>query len=361
MLKKDSEVLKGNHVRLNPITGRYVLFVGDKTENNNRGIDPCPFCEENEQLTPPEIRSFRRHDSSPNNPGWSVRVVPDKNPLFRVETLERVGVGPYDVVSAKGANEIIIETPGHDESWLTMSADKILAILRMAQERVIDLKRDPDIRYVFFYKNYGRGTGIKIFHPHSTIIGSPVMPPAMKERLRMAKDHFGRKKRCLLCDIVREEMRSNERIVAESQHFLTVVPFAARMPYEMQILPKNHENFWEESHFVFNEHEFAATVKKALNGLDRVLRDEEEIDEEEVSYSLYFYSAPNLNAAWPNEWKSIKDDFHWYVEIVPRVKRYTSFEIAFGMNTNPLLTEETAEILRKSLNISSAAALKIAP
>src|ERR1019366_3758298 len=83
-----------------------------------------PVCQTNEAPTPPEVFAIRNPGSSPNGPGWSVRVVSNSNPLLRIEgELGRRAEGCHDLMNGVGAHEIIVETPRHDRSLPLMSSE----------------------------------------------------------------------------------------------------------------------------------------------------------------------------------------------------------------------------------------------
>ena len=60
----------------------------------------------------------------------------------------------------------------------------------------------------------------------------------MTQELEGAKQYFLYKERCVFCDIIRQEMDSGTRVVAENENFLTLAPYAPRFPFETWILPK---------------------------------------------------------------------------------------------------------------------------
>ena len=94
-------------LRKDPTRGQWVL-VRPPTAGPPTGSE-CPFCPGNEALTRPEIAAYRKDGSSADGPGWSVRVIPEADPYFRIEQeLVREGVGLYDRISARGATELII-------------------------------------------------------------------------------------------------------------------------------------------------------------------------------------------------------------------------------------------------------------
>jgi UDPglucose--hexose-1-phosphate uridylyltransferase len=105
-------------LRKDPTRGRWVLVrPGGKPPAGST----CPFCPDNESLTPQEIFAYRKEGSRRDGPGWSVRVIPEADPYFRIEQeLVREGVGLYDRISPRGATELIVESPNHDDTAATL-------------------------------------------------------------------------------------------------------------------------------------------------------------------------------------------------------------------------------------------------
>ncbi len=103
----------------------------------------CPFCPGNESHTPHEIFAYRKEGFAPNGPGWSVRVIPEADPYFRIEQeLVREGLGLYDRISPRGATELIVESPSHDDTAATLGDAQWEQVLWMYGERIRDLKQD---------------------------------------------------------------------------------------------------------------------------------------------------------------------------------------------------------------------------
>jgi UDPglucose--hexose-1-phosphate uridylyltransferase len=110
-------------LRKDPITGRWVIIATDRAKRPSDFIrqpvpEPsarvCPFDYGNERKTPPEILAFR-NTGGQDEPGWRVRVVPNKFPVLGIEgDLNRQGEGMYDKMNGVGAHEIIVETPEHN-------------------------------------------------------------------------------------------------------------------------------------------------------------------------------------------------------------------------------------------------------
>jgi UDPglucose--hexose-1-phosphate uridylyltransferase len=327
-------------LRKDPIHGRWVII---STERSRRPSDfapeerrPaggfCPLCEGNEDRTPPEILAFRNNGTPPNKPGWSLRVVPNKFPALRIEgDLGREGEGIYDKMNGIGAHEVVVETPHHSETLISMPLPAVTNVLLSYRDRIIDLRKDQRLRYVLVFKNYGSAAGASLEHSHSQIIALPIIPRRVVEEIAGAKTYFHYKDRCVFCDIIRQEIRDKSRIISENDTFLSVAPFASRFPFETWILPKAHYPSFE--HMDPAHYEKAAQIlSDTLRRMDRVLTDPP------YNYIVHTSSFPELD----------KDHYHWHIEIMPKLTKVAGFEWGTGFYINPTLPEEAAEFMREA-------------
>src|SRR5580765_7276573 len=203
-------------LRRDPVTGRWVIISTDRQKRPNDfrwehaailGREHCPFCPGHEALTPPEIFA-NRNGSTPNGPGWDVRVVPNKFPALKVEgSLDRVGDGMFDRMTGIGAHEVIIETPDHDRPLAAMAESEIERVLWAYRERILDLQKDVRLKYILVFKNHGAAAGATLEHPHSQLIALPIVPDFVQEEIDGAREHFRVKERCVFCDLVQEDTR----------------------------------------------------------------------------------------------------------------------------------------------------------
>ena len=237
-------------LRKDPIIGRWVIIAverarrpkGLKSVSTMPEEGECPFCEGHESNTPPEIFSIRKENSTPNQPGWDVRVVPSKFPFLRIEgDINRHGWGVYDVMGGVGAHEVIIETPKHIGNIADLEEAQIAKSITCCIDRFIDLSRDERLKYVLVFKNYGWASGAgRINHSRSQLIATPVTPKRVKEELVGAKKYYDYHERCIFCDLIRQEVESKVRVVYDFDGFVAVTAFASRFPFEIWILPKEH-------------------------------------------------------------------------------------------------------------------------
>ena len=327
-------------LRKDPITGRWVIIATDRVRRpsdfSRESVPPpsarfCPFCYGNEQKTPPEVLAYRQH-GPPNSPGWSVRVVPNKFPALGIEgDLTRQGDGIYDKMNGIGAHEVIIETPDHKATMADMPEKQVEEVLWAYRDRINDLKRDQRFRYIVVFKNYGEAAGASLEHPHSQLIALPVIPKRVREEVEGARNYFEFKERCIYCDIMRQETAAGVRLVAETDRFLVVEPYAPRFPFETWIMPKRHESHFENSDAPTLQN-LAWMVRSTLRKLEKVL--------ERPAYNFIVHSAPVQEPSLQY--------YHWHIEIIPKLTKVAGFEWGTGFYINPTPPEESAKFLREA-------------
>lgn len=344
-----SEGVGRSELRYDPIQKRWVIIAADRSLRPNSttpqteyddDVDNCPFCPGNEEMTPPEIVAIREAGSLPNEKGWSVRVVSNKYPALRIEgELTRRGVGMYDQVSGVGAHEVLIESPDHVRTLDRLPIEQGALIYRVLQERLSDLMRDDRFKYVLLFKNQGMTAGATLAHPHHQVIATPVTPKTVAVELNSARDHFIGKERCLFCDMIDQEITGGERIVALTDRFVAFTPYASRSPFELFVAPR------------FHQHSLTETSDEDILGLTAIMNDvlcRLRIGLNDPPYNYVFHNAPNTDTSprRPSHWATIRHDWHWHIEIVPRLTRTAGFEWGTGFYINPNPPEESAEYLR---------------
>ena len=296
----------------------------------------CPFCETNEVATPPEVFAIRNLGSSPNGPGWSVRVVSNSNPLLRIEgELGRRAEGFHDLMNGVGAHEIIVETPRHDRSLHELEVQELSDVIRAYVARIVDLEGDKRMRYVLIFKNHGEGAGAHtISHSISQLMAVSVTPRSLKTKLIVARDYFALKERCIYCDVLQQELKGR-RLIAENDDFVAFAPFASRFPFEMEVLPKSHSSAFSRISSGQIEN-LARILRDVLQKLDRTLGG--------PPYNLSLQDRPFLRPR-AGYWNTIEDDFHWHLQILPQIVRVTGFEWASWFFYNPVPPEIAAQCL----------------
>jgi UDPglucose--hexose-1-phosphate uridylyltransferase len=328
-------------LRRDPIMGRWVIVA---TARGKRPIpdvkfepvvadepSTCPFCPGNESYTPPEILAYRPPETKKDTKGWWLRVIPNKFPVLGIEgQLMRVGDGIYDKMSGIGAHEVIIETPEHTKEIPDLPEKQVEEIFWSFRDRILDLKKDVRFEYILIFKNRGKVAGATLSHPHSQLIALPVVPLRVKQEMSGAKNYYEYKERCVICDMVLQEINAHVRLVAENDDFIAIAPYASRFPFETWVLPKKHDSHFEDAtkHEISN---LAKIMKVVLYKLKKVLND--------PPYNYLIHNSPVKEPHSPY--------YHWHIEIIPKLGIIAGFEWGTGFYINPVEPEEAAKALQK--------------
>lgn len=327
-------------LRRDPVIGRWVII---STERGKRPSDfgkevetgvgkYCPFCPGNEDKTPPEILAYHDPGREKNAPGWWVRVVPNKFPALQIEgVMNRQGEGMYDKMTGVGAHEVVIETADHAVDFPDLPSKRAEDVIWAFRDRIMDLKKDPRFEYILVFKNKGAAAGASLSHPHSQLIATPVVPKNARELVNGAKNYFEYKERCVFCDMIKQEMSTGQRIIAENDDFVAFVPFAARFPFETWVLPKVHDSDFEDvqKHEVVN---LARLLQEILKKMKNVL--------DNPPYNFILLNSPLRESKLPH--------YHWHLEIMPKLTKVAGFEWGSGFYINPTPPEEAAKFLREA-------------
>jgi UDPglucose--hexose-1-phosphate uridylyltransferase len=328
-------------LRKDPVSDRWVIIATERSRRPDdfvRETVPvtsngrfCPFCPGHESKTPPEVLAYRT-DSPPNQPGWSLRVIPNKFPVLGIEgDLNREGEGLFDKMQGIGAHEVVIEAPEHALSMTELSEQSIEQVLWAFRDRVNDLKNDRRLKYVLLFKNHGGAAGATLEHTHSQLIALPVVPKRVQEEIEVARRYYDFKERCLFCDLIRQETKAGTRVVTETDQFIVVEPYAPRFPFETWILPRRHRSHFEEADGP-ELNNLAWVLKSTLRKLEKVL--------ERPPFNLIIHTAPLQDPTTAS--------FHWHIEIIPKLTRVAGFEWGTGFYINPTPPEESAQFLREA-------------
>jgi UDPglucose--hexose-1-phosphate uridylyltransferase len=223
-------------LRRDPIVGRWVIIATDRARKPSDFRTPppapatglCPFCPGHEDKTPREVYVSGRAPSTPaNEPGWKVRVVPNRFPALKIEgDLDRKAEGVYDLMNGVGAHEVVIETPDHGRAMKDLTDQEVTEVLFAFKARMLDLRNDLRFRYILLFKNQGSPAGASLEHPHSQLIALPITPRQVQDEIDGARRHFEHRERCIYCDMVTQERRERSRLVFENEEFVAFAPWA---------------------------------------------------------------------------------------------------------------------------------------
>ena len=327
-------------LRQEPVTGNWVVIATDRAkrpesfsqsqkEENSCDI-VCPFCYENEQMTPPEVMAYRPPETEPNTPGWKLRVVPNKFPAF-VQEPKTAGTqsGFYRSIPSIGFHEVIISSPDHDRNMALLSNKELVTVISAYKDRYTQLKKEPGVEYILIIANHGRKAGASIEHPHAQLFAGPMIPAKICEELAGSLNYYRANDRCIFCDIIREELGSKLRVVLDTKHFIAFCPYASRLPFETWVVPKKHSSHFEKiSPQEINN--LASAMRLVLKKLHKGLND--------PAYNFFIHTSPCRSASLAH--------YHWHLEILPKLNIQAGFEIGSGIMINITRPEDTAAFLK---------------
>jgi UDPglucose--hexose-1-phosphate uridylyltransferase len=234
---------------------------------------------------------------------------------------------------------VVVETPQHDKKMSQLSDEEIERVLWVWASRIADLKKDARFKYVAVFKNQGAMAGDEWSHAHSQITATIFVPRRIKYELSSASEWFHERERCIFCDVVRQDEKQGKRIVDVQGDYYALCPYSSRVPYEMWLLHRRHNHLFEQPRPGSNRRHLAALLGRVLRRLEKVA----------PAFHLVVHTAPNTRnkkGELAGYWKTLADDFHWHIEILPilekRSKSYSFKEVYF----NSVLPEQAAEQLR---------------
>ncbi len=290
----------------------------------------CPFCPGNEAETPDAVFRIPMSDEAS---GWEVRVVPNRFAALMPEgDLTRTEEGPFfRKMGGFGVHEVIIESPSHNTPMALMTYEHVEKVLIAYQERYNSLKNDRRIRHITIFKNYGWAAGTSLIHPHSQLVATPIIAPYYHRKFDVAHEYYADLGRCLYCDLIAWDLEhALRRVVAETDEFIVVHPYASHVPYESWIIPKVHYS------------SFGLFPANYLAELSRVLKD--------TLFCLYQgLDNPAFNLVIDSTSTDDEHDpfYHWHIRIIPRLTTIAGFELGSGIYISTALPEETANYMRQ--------------
>lgn len=291
--------------------------------------ESCPFCPGNERQTPDEV--FRIPISG-EDPAWAVRVVPNRFAALTPEAdITRKEEGHFArKMDGFGVHEVIIECPSHNTPMALMPYPQVEKVLIAYQQRYNALKVNRRLKFITIFKNHGWASGTSLIHSHSQLVATPIITPYYHSRFDLAHDYHADMGGCLYCELLAEELEKKERIVAETEKFVVLHPYASHSPWETWIFPKEHSA------------SFGLLPTPYLTELAIVLKD--------TLLCLYqFLDNPAFNLMLDTSTTMNEDDpyYHWHIRITPRLSTIAGFEIGSGISISTALPEETAKAMRQ--------------
>ena len=322
-------------LRIDPLSGLKVIVAGDRGARPGAWLDveprpPVdpdrdPFCAGHEDQTPPEVYALRG-----DGDGWKVRVVPNLYPALASgepgggEDPLASGRGEPDMFAVRpalGAHEVIVNAPDPVSSLAELRPDQVETAMSVWRDR---MRAHADASYVHIIANEGKEAGASLPHTHAQLYALPFVPAAVareRERFTAYSNRMGG--RNLLEDLLQEEVRRRERVVAIDDEAVALCPFGARVPFHLQVVPRR-----PAARFSDDGPLGARMLHEALNRLAAVLG-----------------ALPPLNM-WVRTAPRDAERFCWRIELLPRLAQLAGLEIGTGVHLNVLAPEDAAERLR---------------
>jgi UDPglucose--hexose-1-phosphate uridylyltransferase len=337
--QKNSSGNKLSELRQDLVSGDWVVIAKNRSKKpddfktkarleEDSDQEDCLFCDPEKSGQEKDVLIYNTEDGD-----WSLRVFPNKYPAFSRPVggkIQHQEEGPYFWMDGVGYHEVIV-TKDHFERIGSMEDLKVAEIFDAFQTRYLDLMNKKSVRYVEIFHNQGREAGASIFHPHSQLVAIPVISPYINLELEGAERYFKANKKCVFCDMVEWESEKKERVIFENDKFLAFCPFASRKAFEVRILPKEHQPYFERM-----ETEDKIQVGEALNQVIRKIN--KVLDDPD--YNFYLHTSPCDGKDYHH--------YHWHIEILPKTSTWAGFELSTGIEISTIEPEKAAIALKKA-------------
>lgn len=264
----------------------------------------CVFCPGNLEE---ELVIQRYDDQKP----WSMAVIKNKFPALTL-----------DNPKAYGQQEVIIETPDHQDELEDLSEKQIAKLLEVYSDRTLAISKNKEIEYILIFKNDGGRAGASIKHAHSQIFATSFLPPHLLDKSQKVQEYKLKNGSCVYCDVIKKETKS-PRFVYRDDHVAAFTPYASMHNYEVWIMPLRHL----DNVTILNHDEqlsFAKALKKILIKIYKL----------NLPYNYYFHQVIH------------DEDQHLYMKVTPRGSVWAGVEIGSGIVINPISPEEAAKYYR---------------
>ena len=326
-------------LRIDPLSGLRVILAGERGARPGAFlgaaaetvVDPAedPFIEGHEDRTPPEVYALRPDGGPPDSPGWRVRVVPNMfpalipgNPDSQDPLAE--GRGEPDLFASRpaaGAHEVVINGPEPVGSLLDLGPDGLADAMGVWRQRI---RFHAEAGYVHVIVNEGKSAGASLPHTHAQVYALPLVPAAVaRERERFTAYRDRTQGRNLLGDVVQQEVKRGERLVAVDAEGVAICPFAAHVPFHVQIVPRTPVPRFEEDGPLCAAllHDVLRRLAAELDGVP--------------PFNLWVRTAPRG-----------AETFCWRIDLLPRLAHPAGLEMGAGVQLCVLAPEVAAERLR---------------
>ena len=324
--------------RKDPLSGRWVIIAGERSSRprqlnlaGEKAANDCPFCAGNETATPPAVLLYNNDGPTTGEKTWQVRVVPNKFPALTDPPGDHLASGLHESKAGIGVHEVIIEHPHHVVEISELGEAEFLNLLKVYRQRMAELSKDRRWQSILVYKNQGERAGATLEHVHSQLIALPMVPQEIANEVAQAREYHAAHGNgtCVACDLVRRELSEGQRVVARNSDYVAVCPFASRFAYELCIWPTRHRSAFELS----SDDELISLAEILREQLCRMAS---KLNHPAFNYIIH--TAPLPAGKY--------DEYHWHIEILPKLNQAAGFEWGSGSFINPVAPEDAARRLR---------------
>ena len=340
-------------IRIDQLTGLRTILAPGRAERpgvferppheaSPSAADSCPFCEGREDRTPPELWADRPAGGAADGPGWRARSVPNLYPILLGEATtpeDRTGfssvgdplhqsrrAGEPDLfrsLPATGGHEVIVNAPEHATTLAELSAERFAGAVAAWRERM--RATATSAAYSHLIVNEGAEAGASLEHTHAQLYSLPFVPAAVaRERERFGAYNDQTTGGHLLSDVATEEIRRGDRLVAVDDEAMLICPWASRGPFELRLIPRSPAPRFED-----DGQNGTAMLQVALRALA-------ELFDRSPPLSIWIRTAP-----------AGAEEFHWHIDISPRLTIRAGFELGTGVEVNIFPPERAAADLRE--------------
>ena len=312
-------------LRWNPLIKDWVMIASNRQNRPQMPKDWCPFCPGSGKV--PEHFSVLKYDN--DFPALS------QNPPVPDDVETRI----YKTRPNYGKCEVILYSPEHTVTLPELPVEHIRELVDLWTERFVEISSDEKIKYVFIFENRGAVVGVTMPHPHGQIYGYSVIPKKIELEYNSFAEHKEETGRCLMCDMLEDEVDAKDRIIFENDDFIVFLPFFCEYPYGIYIAAKRHiQNLTQMTDA--EKTSLARTLKEAAGTLD----------------SLFDYPFPYMMCMYQNPVNSGLDEslHHFHIAFYPpmrsadKQKFNASSETGAWAHCNPTAPEEKAKELREA-------------
>lgn len=321
-------------IRVDPLTGLRAIVAperagrpgGELTVTPPEPIDPAqdPFAAGHEDQTPPELYAVRPDGGAPDGPGWTVRVVPNLYPALTLDSPEPARDTRPDLfvaLAARGAHEVIVNSPEPVQSLAELPVEQVVAAVDVWRERI---RAHEGTACQHLIVNERREAGASLPHTHAQLFALDFVPAGVaRERERFGAYATRTMGFNLLADVLQEEVRRRERVVAIDDEAVLLCPYASRHPFELMLVPRRGRPRFSDD---------GATGAALLHdGLARLARRFGAV----APVNLWVRTAPRDT-----------EHFCWRIDIVPRLTAPGGLELGTAVHVNTVAPEQAAAELR---------------